>query len=135
MGKTLTKILGVAALGLMSHNLNAQNRSFIKEDYDKYVLTYAALDIDNDNIPDVIAVDYDLNSNGKRDVRGVFIITGKNNLVKEGGRGGITYYTKSKACMLIFDKDEDGKDDEAWVDTDLDGVLERHINLKKEIMI
>lgn len=133
--KTLAKVFGLTAFGLISNNLNAQKISFIKEDYDKYVLTYALVDLNGDKIPDVVVVDYDLNSNGKRDVRGVFIITGKNNLVKEGGRGGITYYTKSKACMLIFDKDEDGKDDEAWVDTDLDGVLERHINLKKEIMI
>lgn len=126
MGKTLTKILGVAALGLMSHNLNAQNRSFIKEDYDKYVLTYAALDIDNDNIPDVIAVDYDLNSNGKKDTRAFFIITAKDST---------SYHTKHNAFMLIFDKDEDGEDDEVFCDMDLDGILESHIKIKKMAMI
>ena len=133
--KTLVKVLGLAAFGLINNNLNAQKISFIKENYDKYVLTYSLVDINDDKIPETVVVDYDLNLNGKRDVRGLFIITGKSNLVKEEGKEGITYYTKSKACMLVFDKDEDGKDDDIFWDTDLDGILETHIKIKKDIMI
>jgi len=40
-------------------------------------MNYALADLNGDSIYDVVAVDYDLNLNGKKDVRGLFIITGK----------------------------------------------------------
>lgn len=120
--KTLTKIIGASLLGIASHNLDAQEKLFIKEDYDKYCLTYALADINEDSIPDVVVVDYDLNKNNKKDVRGVFIITDKEDLSNEL----MVYRTRKNACMLIFDIDEDGKDDEVLIDTNLDGILNYH---------
>lgn len=124
--KSLTKILGVSLLGMLSLNLNAQHKSFVKEDYDKYFLTYALADINDDSIPDVVVVDYDLNRNGKKDIRGFFIITGKGELTDTC----ITYYTKNNACMLVLDRDEDGVDDEILADSDLDDELDFYRNLK-----
>ncbi|HQC61422.1 MAG TPA: hypothetical protein PLA60_03590, partial [Candidatus Pacearchaeota archaeon] len=66
------------------------------------------------------------NLNGKKDVRGLFIITGKR---EEPGQG-VVYTTKNKAFMLVIDYNEDGEDDEILVDRDLDGNLDFYKNLK-----
>jgi hypothetical protein len=124
--KNLTKILGLSIFSLISFNLNAQYKSFVKEDYDKYLMSYALADINGDSIHDVVVIDYDLNTNGKRDVRGLFIITGK----KEGDENNFIYSTKNKACMLVMDNNEDGKDDELLIDQNLDGNLDFYQNLK-----
>lgn len=124
--KNLAKILGASLLGVASCNLNAQEKSFVKEDYDKYCLTYAIADINDDGIPEVVVVDYDLNGNNKKDVRGLFIITGKEELPN----GDMIYRTRKKACMLVFDIDEDGKDDEVLIDTNLDGILDYSKSVK-----
>jgi hypothetical protein len=121
VGKTLAKIIGTVALGLMGFNLNAQNRIFLKENYDKFILGYKPVNIIGDSIPDVIQVDYDLNRDGKRDARALFIIT---------SRDSINYHTEHKAFMLIFDEDEDGKDDDIFGDKDFDGILESHVKVK-----
>lgn len=127
--KNLIKIMGVSslvALSFNSFNLNAQYKSFLKEDYEKYCMTYALADLNGDSIHDVVVVDYDLNKNGKKDVRGLFIITGKGDL-----RGNyLTYYTDNRACMLILDRNEDGIDDEVLADSDLNGVLDKHRFIK-----
>jgi hypothetical protein len=124
--KTLAKVLVMATFGLIGYNLNAQNRSFIKEKYDKYLLSYKPVDINRDSVPDVIEVSYDLNSNGKEDTRALYIITSKDSA---------SYHAKPKAFMLIFDRDEDGEDDEVFGDSDLDGILESHVRVKKTAMI
>jgi len=89
-------------------------------------MNYALADLNGDSIYDVVAVDYDLNLNGKKDVRGLFIITGKR---EEPGQG-VVYTTKNKAFMLVIDYNEDGEDDEILVDRDLDGNLDFYKNLK-----
>jgi hypothetical protein len=124
--KNLAKIIGLGFFGLVGLNLNAQYKSFLKEDYNKYSMSYALADINGDSIHDVIVVDYDLNMNGKKDVRGVFIITEK----KEEMGNNLVYSTRNKACMLIIDNNEDGKDDEILMDKDLDGNLDFYMGLK-----
>ncbi|HNZ51888.1 MAG TPA: hypothetical protein PLT60_01670 [Candidatus Pacearchaeota archaeon] len=124
--KNLSKILGISLLGALSFNSHAQNKSFVKEDYHQYCMNYALADLNGDSIYDVVAVDYDLNLNGKKDVRGLFIITGKR---EEPGQG-VVYTTKNKAFMLVIDYNEDGEDDEILVDRDLDGNLDFYKNLK-----
>ena len=124
--KNLSKILGISLLGALSFNSYAQNKSFVKEDYHQYCMNYALADLNGDSIYDVVAVDYDLNLNGKKDVRGLFIITGKR---EEPGQG-VVYTTKNKAFMLVIDYNEDGEDDEILVDRDLDGNLDFYKNLK-----
>lgn len=123
--KNLAKILGVSLLGALSFNSNAQNKTFVKEDYHKYCMTYALADLNEDSIYDVVVVDYDLNNNSKRDVRGLYLITGKEKLDNKD----ILYRTKSNACMIILDSDEDGKDDELLIDKDLNGDLDSYRNL------
>ncbi len=124
--KNLSKILGISLFGVLSFNSHAQNKSFVKEDYHKYCMDYALADINGDSIYDVVVVDYDLNLNGKKDVRGLFIITGK----REEPEQGIIYTTRNKACMLVMDNNEDGKDDEILIDKDLNGDLDFYKSLK-----
>jgi len=126
--KNLIKLLGISAFGalsLNSFNLNAQYKSFAKEDYEKYCMTYSLIDINGDSINDAVVVDYDLNMNGKKDVRALFLITGKREELE-----GVIYTTKNKACMLVTDNNEDGEDDEILADSDLDGKLDTYRNLK-----
>lgn len=125
--KNLSKIIGTGIIGLIGLNLNAQYNSFSKRDYAEYSLSHYFGDISEDSINDVVVIDYDLNQNGKKDTRGVFLIKGK----KELSNKDVIYYTEDNAFMLIFDKNEDGVDDELFVDTDLDGILDRRIVLGK----
>lgn len=124
--KNLTKILALGFLGLNSVNLNAQYKSFLKEDYDKFFLKYSLADINGDSIHDVIVIDYDLNMNGKKDTRVLYIITEK----REEPENEIIYSTKNRACMLVLDNDEDGNDDEILMDKDLNGDLDFYCKVK-----
>lgn len=124
--KNLTKILGISALISLSFNSYPQNKSFVKEDYQKYCMNYSLADMNGDSINDVVVVDYDLNLNGKKDVRGLFIITGK----REEPEKEVVCITKNTACMLVMDNDEDGEDDEILVDRDLNGDLDFYRSLK-----
>jgi hypothetical protein len=127
--KNLARLLGFGFLGLsaLSFNSNAQNKVFLKEDYQKYYLDYYLADLNEDSIHEVIVMDYDLNRNGKRDVRSLYLITGKEELNNDK----VLYRTKNNACMVILDSDEDGEDDELLIDMDLDGILDKHKFLKK----
>ncbi len=125
--KNLSKIIGTGIIGLIGLNLNAQYNSFSKRDYAEHSLSQYFGDISGDSIYDVVVIDYDLNQNSKKDTRGVFLIREK----KELPNKDVLYYSDDKAFMLIFDKNEDGVDDELFIDTDLDGILDRRIVLGK----
>ncbi|MFA5764410.1 MAG: hypothetical protein WC915_06395 [archaeon] len=123
---TLARILGVATFGLIGCNLNAQdkslNDSLIKENYNKEGLTYSLEDLNNDSIPDVVKIDYDSNLNGKWDIRAFHIVVSEDSL---------NYSVKFNPCMVLVDKNEDGKEDEVFTDSDLDGMLDYYTEIKR----
>jgi hypothetical protein len=124
--KTLAKFLGITALGLISQNLVAQEKYFLKGNYDKYAIDTIAVDIDSDKVADAIIIDYDFNLDGKRDAYALYKIAEKDEK---------SYYIHTMASMVVFDKDGDGKDDELFLDTDNDGILDEHRVVPKRNMI
>jgi len=125
---TLAKILGVATLGLIGCNLNAQDKSlsdsrnFSATDYCQYSLEQGLADIDKDSIMDVIIVNYDFNLNGTKDAQAFYTIIDEDST---------RYVTSENPSMLILDENEDGIGDRVLLDTNSDGILEEYKKEKK----
>lgn len=123
--KTLNKILLTSTFLLTGLSLSAQDKYFSKNENQKYYVSHSAVDMNEDSIPDVILAKYDINQDKKIDTYAMFLITKKDSV----------FHTSDKAMAISIDKDEDGVEDVYYIDTNLDGILDKFGIIKKEIII